>query len=83
MNISRSAKRLLMIVVLAIVVILVSKSLLSKAAKTLSVEAGKKQQTKAVKSTIPLPESAPIISDSFVMPAESSPVAIEGSANRN
>ena len=49
MDISRSTKRLVIIFILAIVVILVSKSLLSKAAKNLSIEAQKKQQTKIAK----------------------------------
>ena len=49
MDISRSTKRLVIIFILAIVVILVSKSLLSKAAKNLSIEAQKKQQAKIAK----------------------------------
>jgi hypothetical protein len=59
MDMSRSIKRLALIVLFAIIVILVSKSLLSKAAKNLSIEVEKKQQAKARKTPAILPESAP------------------------
>lgn len=59
MDLSRSVKRLVVILALAIVVILVSKSLLSKAAKNLSIEAEKKQQAQLAKLRATLPPSAP------------------------
>lgn len=56
MDVSRSVKRVALILVLAIIVIFVSKALLSKAAKNLRLEAEKKQQAKASK-----PEAVPAI----------------------
>ncbi len=84
MNISRSVKRMAMIIFLAIVVILVSKSLLTKAAKNLSVAAEKKLQEKADKKnaailaeSVPIAESAYSGSDNAVIDTESAPVASE------
>jgi len=59
MDLSRSAKRLIWILIFAIAVIFVSKSLLSKAAKNLSIAVEKKQQAKASKNTVILPASTP------------------------
>lgn len=59
MDMSRSVKRLLLIAVLAIFVILLSKSLLGTAVKNLGVEAERIQQAKAAKiHPTALPESA-------------------------
>ncbi|HUX91644.1 MAG TPA: hypothetical protein VMV48_13250 [Gallionellaceae bacterium] len=58
MNLSRSAKRLALLVVLSIFVVLLSKSLLGKAVKNLSIEAEKKQQARAAKNSAALPVSA-------------------------
>jgi hypothetical protein len=58
MNLSRSAKRLVLLVVLAIFVVLLSKSLLGKAVKNLSIEAEKKQHARAAKNSAALPVSA-------------------------
>lgn len=69
MDFSRYLKRLAIILVLAIIVIFVSKSLLSKAAKNLSLEAEKKQQMKANK-----PEAVPAESAlDAVIPIASAP----------
>jgi hypothetical protein len=90
MNISRNLKRLLLIIALSVIVILVSKSLLSKAVKNLTIEAEKKQLAKAGKLPARLPESAAEISSSLDMPtvaagsisaiSASSPVAAEDSS---
>lgn len=85
MEISRSLKRLAIIVVLAIIVILVSKSLLSKAAKNLSIEAEKKQQANMLKpaaipaESAPVDEisSAPALAGSIELPMQSSPAATD------
>ena len=85
MEFSRSLKRLVMIVVLAIIVILVSKSLLSKAAKNLSLEAEKKQQANMLKpaaipaESAPVDEisSAPALAESIELPMQSSPAATD------
>lgn len=61
MDMSRSIKRLIVIVVLAIGVILLSKSLLRNAVKNLSVAAEKKQQAKSAQSAKRLPGSAAVI----------------------
>jgi hypothetical protein len=75
MDMSRSVKRLIVIVVLAIGVILLSKSLLSKAVKNLSVAAEKKQQAKSDQSAKRLPESAAAI----VLPGSSAVADTAGS----
>lgn len=88
MDLSRSVKRLVVILALAIVAILVSKSLLSKAAKNLSIEAEKKQQAKTVKESATLlvsaveETSASAIGSTVTvaMEPESAPVATESSA---
>jgi hypothetical protein len=59
MDLSRSIKRLAIILVVAIIVILVSKSLLSKTVKNLAIEAEKKQQANIAKLRATLPASAP------------------------
>jgi hypothetical protein len=91
MNISRNVKRLLLIIALSVIVILVSKSLLTKAVNNLSIEAEKKLLAKAGKLPVRLPESAPAISSSLDISrsavvagnmsatSESSPVAVEDS----
>lgn len=87
MDLSRSVKRLVVIIALAIVVILVSKSLLSKAARNLSIEAEKKQQAKAAKLPAAIPDSAPAIdlasspapSDTIATDYQSAPVTTENS----
>jgi len=56
MDLTRSIKRLAVIVFLAIVVILVSKSLLTRTVKNLNAEAGNQQQFKAIQT--PAAESA-------------------------
>jgi hypothetical protein len=71
MDFSRHLKRLAIILVLAIIVIFVSKSLLSKAAKNLSREAERKQQAKALKPTAVPVESTP----DAVVPLASAPEA--------
>lgn len=58
MDFARSIKRLAVIVLLAIVVILVSKSLLTRTVKNLNAEAGKQQQIKASPTPAAVPESA-------------------------
>lgn len=58
MNLSRSAKRMVLLVVLAIFVVLLSKFLLGKAVKNLSIEAEKKQQARAANNSAALPVSA-------------------------
>ena len=58
MDFARSIKRLAVIVLLAIVVILVSKSLLTRTVKNLNAEAGKQQQIKASQTPAAAPESA-------------------------
>jgi hypothetical protein len=72
MDFSRTLKRLAIILVLAIIVIFVSKSLLSKAAKNLSLEAEKKQQAKVPKPEVISAESAP----DAVIPITSAPETI-------
>jgi len=84
MDMSRSIKRLALILILAIFVILVSKSLLTRAVKNLSNEAEKKLQAKPAPA---LPESAPAIDLYSLPPAsetaepavQSVPLAIESS----
>lgn len=75
MDMPRSVKRLIVIVVLAIGVILLSKSLLSKAVKNLSVAAEKKQQAQSAQSAKRLPESATAI----VLPGSSAVADTAGS----
>jgi len=58
MNLSRSAKRLVLLLALAIFVVLLSKFLLGKAVKNLSIEAEKKQQARGAKNSAALPVSA-------------------------
>lgn len=85
MNFSRSVKRLVIIIALSVVVILVSKSLLSKALKNLNIASQKKQQAQTSKLPATLPESAPalevssspVASGSIETLVESSPVAAE------
>lgn len=85
MEISRSLKRLAIIVVLAIIVILVSKSLLSKAAKNLSLEAEKKQQANMLKPAAIPAESAPVdelsgapaLAENLDPPMQSSPAVTD------
>ena len=84
MDISRSAKRLLLIIAISIIAILVSKSLLSKAVKNLNAEAQKKQAI-ADKQKLTTPEpSSDLTTPSLITPqarsgiaAESSPTAAE------
>lgn len=73
MNISRNVKRLLVIIALSMVIILVSKSLLTRAVKNLSVEAEKKQLENVSKLQTTLPQSAP--SASSMLEQSSSSVA--------
>ena len=83
MDIERSLKRLAVIVLLALIVILVSKSLLTKTAKNLNAEAGKQQQIKASQTPVIVPESAvaevaeDVVenADAPAVTAESSPTA--------
>lgn len=58
MDLARSIKRLSVIVLLAIVVILVSKYLLTRTVKNLNAEAEKQQQLKASQTPVAVPESA-------------------------
>jgi len=74
MDISRSAKRLLIIVALSVIVILVSKSLLSKAVKNLNIAAEKKLQAKSSKLPV-LPESAPAQELPSVIDTSSAPLS--------
>jgi hypothetical protein len=78
MNISRNVKRLLVIIALSMVIIVVSKSLLSRAVKNLSVEAERKQLEKIGKLQTISPESAPAASS--LLELSSSSVA-DGSIN--
>lgn len=84
MELTRSMKRVGMIVLLAIVVILISKSLLLKSVKNLNAEAEKKQQAKAVKESVTLPVSAVEVNsastDTAPVEPESAPAATENSA---
>jgi hypothetical protein len=92
MNISRNVKRLLVIIALSLIVILVSKSLLSSAVKNLSIAAKKKQQVKVARLPPTLAGSAaeitpglesssvPVTTGNMNTSAESSPVAVENTA---
>lgn len=88
MELTRSMKRVAVIVLLAIVVILVSKSLLLKSVKNLNAEAEKQQQAKALKdaATLPVaaekeaPNDAPASTTTEVIEPESAAVATEDSA---
>jgi len=92
MNISRNVKRILVIIALSLIVILVSKSLLSRAVKNLSIAAEKKQQAKVTRQPPTLAESAAeitpglesssvaITTGSVNAPAESPPVAVENTS---
>jgi len=85
MDISRSLKRVVLIIALSVIVILVSKSLLSRAVKNLNIEAQKKQQAKIAMQRAALPQSAPsvetssspAIADNASAPAEPVPAATE------
>jgi len=78
MNISRNVKRLLLIIALSVIVILVSKSLLTRAVKNLSIAAEKKQQAKIARQPPALAESTAEITPGL----ESSSVAVTtGSVN--
>ena len=78
MDVTRRVKRLAMIVLLAITVILVSKSLLSKAVKNLNTQAEKKQQANDAKLRATLPASAPILELSVTStPADSMETVIQ------
>jgi hypothetical protein len=95
MNISRNAKRLIVIIALSLIVILVSKSLLSRTVKNLTIAAEKKQQAKVAKQAPALAGSAAEITaglESSGVPAttgimnttvESSPVAVENTSTRH
>lgn len=74
MNISRNVKRLLVIIALSLIVILVSKSLLSRAVKNISIAAEKKLQAKAARQPASLAESAAEMSLS--LESSSSPVTM-------
>lgn len=84
MNLSRSAKRLALLVVLAIFVVLLSKSLLGKAVKNLNLEAEKIQQARAAKNSAALPVSAAKVtnasSGAVASVPESTPIAGENTA---
>lgn len=72
MNFSPNVKRLLVIIALSVIVIFISKSLLTKAAKNLSVEAERKRLAKSIKETPTLPIAATEIEpSSAAYPAES------------
>lgn len=90
MELTRSMKRVAVIVLLAIVVILVSKSLLLKSVKNLNAEAEKQQQAKAIKDAATLPvaaagkeapdDDAPASTTTEAIEPESAVVATEDSA---
>lgn len=88
MDMSRSIKRLAVIVLLAIVVILVSKSLLTRTVKNLNAEAEKQQQIKASQTPAAVPESAETAvaegavedAGTLAVAAESAPAVAETSA---
>ena len=86
MNLSRQAKRLVVIIAVSIIIILLSKFLLSKAAKNLGLAAEKKLQAKAAKLAPVSPASAPAIDlttasappDTMETAVQSAPVTVDG-----
>jgi sensor domain CHASE-containing protein len=66
MNFLQNNKRLVLIIVISLIVIFVSKALLSKAAKNLSLEAQKKQQLKSHQQLTTLPASAVVLDNAPV-----------------
>ena len=73
MNFLQNYKRIVLIIVISLIVIFVSKALLSKAAKNLSLEAQRKQQLKASQQLITMPASAVVLDSAS---EQSTPVAI-------
>ena len=82
MDLTRSIKRLAIILIVAIIVILVSKALLSKTVMSLAIEAEKKQQAKAAKlrATPPASVSAQELSVSS-MPEDNKGTVIQPAPN--
>jgi hypothetical protein len=83
MIVSRSVRRLLLIIALCMIVILLSKSLLGKAVKNLSIAAEKKQHASSKRISLAVP--APAVSAAVEMPssaaaADSSGIQTEASA---
>jgi len=74
MNVSRSVKRLMLIIVLSVIVILLSKSLLGKAVKNLSIAAEKKQHITSSKLAT-LTASAPALAVPTALEISSSDVS--------
>lgn len=74
MNVSRSVKRLMLIIVLSVIVILLSKSLLGKAVKNLSIAAEKKQHATGSR-LVTLPVSAPALAVPTALEVSSSDVS--------
>jgi len=83
MDLARSTKRLAVIVLLALVVILVSKSLLTRTVKNLNAEAGKQQQIKTSQTPVAVPAEAAVAvsaaeeAGTLAVAAESDPAVAE------
>ena len=91
-------KRLVIIIAVSVIIIFISKSLLSKAVKNLNIEVQKQQAQTGKKPTLPesapAQETAPVIpvievtsaplpSSSIESTAESAPVSIRNSSGNN